>query len=228
MCAMPLNTAMTSSHALSPAKAAAELLARRQATRSLAAFIEYLDVGFIPAKHHLLLIEHLEAVERGDIPNLMVWMPPGSAKSTYASVLFPPWFMGRNPSEPILCVSNATELAVLFSRRARNIVGSERYRNVFDFGLCIDTQASGYWENERGGCFMAAGTGTSIPGRRAALGLIDDPVKGRQEADAPHIQQGQWDWYVNDFCPRLLPHAKQLVIQTRWADADLSGRFLAR
>ena len=148
--------------------------------------------------------------------------------STYASVLFPPWFMGRNPEEPIIGVSNATELAELFSRRARNIVASDRHRNVFDWGLSTDTQSVGYWENERGGCFMAAGTGTSIPGRRAALGLIDDPVKGRQDADSPHIQQKQWDWYVNDFYPRLLPHAKQLIIQTRWAEGDLSGRILDR
>jgi predicted phage terminase large subunit-like protein len=158
----------------------------------------------------------------------MVWMPPGSAKSTYGSVLFPPWYMGRHPQEPILGISNATELAELFSRRARNIVNGQRHRNVFGFGCAEDSQGAGYWENERGGSFMAAGTGTSIPGRRAALGLIDDPVKGREEADSPKIQMKHWNWYVNDFVPRLLPHASQLIIQTRWAEGDLSGRILER
>ena len=59
----------------------------------------------------------------GEIERLMVWMPPGSAKSTYASVLFPPWFMGRNPGASVLGVSNTTELAERFSRRSGEPAG---------------------------------------------------------------------------------------------------------
>jgi hypothetical protein len=51
--------------------------------------------GFEPAAHHRLLIAELEKVARGETPRLAVFMPPGSAKSTYASVLFPPWLLGR-------------------------------------------------------------------------------------------------------------------------------------
>jgi len=53
--------------------------------------------GLTPAPHHLLLIEALEAVSAGSVDRLMVLMPPGSAKSTYASLLFPPWFLQRHP-----------------------------------------------------------------------------------------------------------------------------------
>jgi predicted phage terminase large subunit-like protein len=205
-----------------------ELLARRQASESLTRFISILELGFVPASHHKLLIEHLEAIERGDIDRLMVWMPPGSAKSTYASVLFPPWFMGRNPEMPIMGISNTTDLAVVFSRRARNIVSSPEFKNVFGFGCSEDTKAADFWMNERGGSFFAAGMSTAIPGRRALLGLIDDPVKGREEADNPKNLDKQWNWYLNDFYPRLLPKARQIIIQTRWAEADLSGRVLER
>jgi len=65
--------------------AAAELLARRRARESLADYVEYLDLGFAPAAHHRLLIAALEEVERGECPRLMLFLPPGSAKSTYAS-----------------------------------------------------------------------------------------------------------------------------------------------
>jgi hypothetical protein len=64
-----------------------ELLARSHAQTSLAAYIDYLETGFRPAHHHRLLIQRLEAVARGEIPRLMVCMPPGSAKSTYVSCL---------------------------------------------------------------------------------------------------------------------------------------------
>jgi predicted phage terminase large subunit-like protein len=201
---------------------------RRQANRSLSSFIEYLDLGFVPARHHRLLIEHLEAVEAGEVERLMVLMPPGSAKSTYASVLSPPWFLGRNPQAAVLGVGNTTDLAERFSRRARNIVDSKRYRNVFGFGISEDSQAAGNWETQAGGEFFAAGIGTAIAGRRADFGLIDDPIKSREEADSDRLRQKQWDWYINDFSPRLKPGARQILIQTRWHEDDLGGRILER
>ena len=136
--------------------------------------------------------------------------------------------MGRHPTTPILGVSNTTELAERFSRRARNIVSSGRYRNIFGFGCREDTRSAGSWENERGGEFFAAGIGSAIAGRRAGLGLIDDPVKSREEADSERVREKHWDWYLNDFLTRLLPNAPQIVIQTRWHEDDLSGRILER
>src|SRR3990172_4093317 len=56
---------------------------------------KYYPVRVEPAAHHLLLCDALEKVERREIRRMMVLMPPGSAKSSYASVAFPPWFLGR-------------------------------------------------------------------------------------------------------------------------------------
>jgi predicted phage terminase large subunit-like protein len=221
----------TMSLQISPQEAATELLARRLASRSLTSFIEYLDVlppGQSPAKHHKLLIEHLEAVERGELTKLMVLMPPGSAKSTYASVLFPPWFMGRHPQDNILGVSNNIDLAETFSRRARNLVSGQRYRNAFGFGCAQDTKSASSWANEEGGTYFAAGVGTAIAGRRADLAIIDDPVRNREEADSEGVRDKQWEWYVSDFTTRLKPHARQILIQTRWHEDDLGGRLLDR
>lgn len=201
---------------------------RRGARRSLASFIEYLDIGFIPALHHRRLIEELEAVERGDTKRLMVFMPPGSAKSTYSSVLFPPWFMGRNPAHSVLGASNTTDLAETFSRRVRNIVSSQACRAVFTVGIAEDAGGAGHWENTEGGEFFAAGVGSAIAGRRADLGLIDDPIRTREEADSERIRQKHWEWYLNDFLPRLKPGARQILIQTRWHEDDLGGRILER
>src|SRR5438552_3669328 len=91
-----------------------ELLARNQAQQSLRAYIDYLEVGFRPARHHQLLIECLEAVARGEIPRLMVCMPPGSAKSTYVSCLFPAWYIGQNPVRSIIALSHNDDLAWRF------------------------------------------------------------------------------------------------------------------
>ena len=73
-----------------------------------------------PAGHQRLLIDRLEAVERGEIRRLMVFMPPGSAKSTYASVVFPVWFMGRRKRRNVIVATYATDLARKIGRRARS------------------------------------------------------------------------------------------------------------
>ena len=217
-----------SSLQLSPADAATELLLRRAARRSLPACIEVLSPDIVPAAHHRLLLDHLEAVERGDISRLMIFMPPGSAKSTYASVLFPPWFLGRNPQRSVIGASHSGELAERFGRRVRNLVGSDGFRRVFGFGLSGDNAAADRWETERGGEYYAVGVNASVTGRRADLGLIDDPVKGRAEADSETIRNRTWDWYRADFWTRLKPGGRIVLIMTRWHEDDLAGRLLAQ
>jgi predicted phage terminase large subunit-like protein len=212
----------------SPRSLLMELLARKEAAQSLARFIEYVDLGFNPAKHHQLLIRELEAVERGETKNLMVCMPPGSAKSTYTSVIFPAWFIGRNPMQSVLAASHTAELAERFGRRVRNIVAADGFSRVFDVGLADDSQAAGRWDTSKGGEYYAAGVGGSITGRRADLAVIDDPVKSREDADSERSREKAWDWYTNDLLTRLKPGARQIVVMTRWHEDDLGGRILER
>src|SRR4051794_8763086 len=72
--------------------------------------------GFAPAAHHRLLIRELQAVADGIHDRLMVFMPPGSAKSTYTSDLFPAWFLAQGRDRRIIACSNTGELASAFSR----------------------------------------------------------------------------------------------------------------
>jgi predicted phage terminase large subunit-like protein len=205
-----------------------ELLQRKQAQESLERYIAYLDIGIVPAVHHRLLIRELEAVEHGECPRLMVLMPPGSAKSTYASVLFPAWYLGRNPQRSIIAASHTEELAQRFGRRVRNFVASEAHHNIFSAGIATDFKSIGQWETEGGGEYFAVGIGGAVSGRRANLGLIDDPVRSREDADSERARETAWQWYLNDFLPRLKPEAAQIVIMTRWHEDDLGGRLLER
>jgi hypothetical protein len=175
------------------------------------------------------LIGELEAVERGECSRLMVLMPPGAAKSTYVSIVFPAWYLGRHPERSIVAASHTAELAERFGRRVRNLVSSDAHQRVFDSGgVAADRQAAGAWETERGGEYFATGIGGSVTGRRADLGIIDDPVRGREDADSERARATAWDWYINDFLPRLKPGGAVILIQTRWHEDDLAGRILGR
>jgi predicted phage terminase large subunit-like protein len=206
----------------SPEQAAAEYL-RRQAIRTNLG--EWCKAnGFFPAQHHRLLIEKLEAVLRGDIIRLAVFMPPGSAKSTYASILFPPFLMANVPTAMVLAASHTTELAERWGRRVRNLI--DDHSAELRIALSTDNQAAGRWSLKEGGEYLAAGALTGIAGFRALFGLIDDPIRSRADADSPLVRDRLWDWYLNDFRPRLIPGARQVLIQTRWHEDDLAGRAL--
>jgi predicted phage terminase large subunit-like protein len=210
------------------AAAARELLNRREAKTSLAAYISYCELGFTPAAHHKLLLGKLGAVERGEIRKLMVAMPPGSGKSEYASRIFPSWYLGNHPDRSVLACSHTQELADRFGRRVRNLFSGPAHRNVFGVSVAADSTAASRWETSAGGEYYGAGIGTAVTGRRADLGIIDDPVAGREAADSDRARETVWQWYLSDFLPRLKPNAALILIQTRWREDDLAGRILER
>ena len=203
-------------------EAAKELLNRRLIRRSLTEYARY--KGFEPAQHHKLLIEELEKVARRETRRLAVFMPPGSAKSTYASILFPPWLMQYWLNTSVLAASHTTELAEKWGRRVRNAVNDDGL--VLGIGISADNQAAGRWALTTGAEYYAAGVGTGIAGFRAGLGMIDDPIRSRQDADSELIRDRIWEWYINDFRTRLVPGAPEILIQTRWHEDDLAGRAL--
>lgn len=203
-------------------EAAKELLNRRSIRRSLTEYARY--KGFEPAQHHKLLIAELEKVARRETRRLAVFMPPGSAKSTYASILFPPWLMQYWLNTSVLAASHTTELAEKWGRRVRNAVNDDGL--VLGIGISADNQAAGRWALTTGAEYYAAGVGTGIAGFRAGLGMIDDPIRSRQDADSELIRDRIWEWYINDFRTRLVPGAPEILIQTRWHEDDLAGRAL--
>lgn len=205
-------------------EAAKFLMERRTIRSSFEAFCRF--VGFEPAAHHLLIIRELERVARGECNRLALFLPPGSAKSTYASVLFPAWYLCvRKQATAMIGASHTGDLAESFSRRVRNLIAE--HGKVLGYYLASDTRAMGYWETNKGDVYYAAGVGGNITGRRADLALIDDPIKGKEDADSEVTREKKWEWYEFDLETRLKPDAAIILIQTRWHEEDLAGKIFA-
>lgn len=199
-----------------------------RARRSLLAFTEYTNSLYAPAPHHKRICEKLEAVERGEIDRLMIFMPPRHGKSELASKRFPAWVLGRNPTRQIIAASYNSDLASDFGRNVRNIVGEPEFREVFaDVALSPDSHAANRMNTNHGGAYVAAGVGTAVTGRGAHIALIDDPFKDREEADSERRRDLVWDWYRSTLFTRLMPGGAIVLIQTRWHEDDLAGRLLA-
>lgn len=175
-----------------------------------------------PARHHRLILSHLEKVASGEIKRLMVLCPPGSAKSTFCSVLFPPWFFAQRPNLDLIGVSHSSDLAESFSGRAQSFI--RQYPGVLDYSLASENVKR--WRTSNGGVYRAAGVGGSVTGHRADGGLIDDPLRGAADAESETIRDGQWEWYQAEFYTRLKPGAWIVLVMTRWHAMDLGGRLL--
>lgn len=221
------------------------LAARRElARRSLPDFACMVDIPTVPLSedeqedrftvmklatlvaHHKLLLQKLQALVEGRIPNLMVLMPPGSAKSLYCDVVLIPWFMAYRPRSPVILASYATTIAEKQGRRARQLIASNSFYNLTGQALKADQKAAALWALENGSEFMAGGIRSGLTGNRAALGVLDDPIQGRGEAESETVRNSTWDAYIDDFCSRLRPGAPQVMILTRWHEDDPAGRIL--
>jgi predicted phage terminase large subunit-like protein len=199
-----------------------------KARRSLLAFTSYTNPQYEAARHHRLIADKLEAVERGEIDRLMIFMPPRHGKSELASKRFPAWCLGRKPTRQIIAASYNSDLANDFGRDVRNIVDEPEFRQVFaDVSLASDSHAANRMNTNHGGAYVAAGVGTAVTGRGAHIALIDDPFKDREEADSERRRELVWDWYRSTLFTRLMPGGAIVLIQTRWHEDDLAGRLLA-
>lgn len=182
-------------------------------------------IGFEPAPHHKLIIREIEALLRADdYDTLLIFAPPGSAKSSYVSVALPSWYLASHPKSSVLAASHTTTLAEKWGRRVRNLVGE--HAPTLGVTLAADSQAAGRWSLEEGGEYLAAGVGVGIAGFRSDLGIIDDPIGSREQAFSELIREKIWDWFINDFSSRLKPNAKRVVMHTRWHMDDPAGRII--
>lgn len=206
----------------------AEIQAEK-ARRSLLRFTEYTNPLYQRAAHHELIADRLQAVERGEIDRLMIFMPPRHGKSELASKRFPAWCLGRKPSRQIIAASYNSDLANDFGRNVRNLVAEPEFRQVFpEVSLAPDSQAANRMNTNHGGAYVAAGVGTAVTGRGADILLIDDPFKDREEADSERRRDTVDNWYRSTAYTRLMPGGSVVLIQTRWHEDDLAGRLLER
>jgi predicted phage terminase large subunit-like protein len=178
-----------------------------------------------PQPLHYLLLDHLEKLERGEIQNLNVAMPPGSAKSTYGSYIFPPWAMARAEAcgDRLMCLGAAhtDDFADFISGRVIGVV-QESGKQI---GLELETDGKKGWATKGGSEYKPVGVGGTITGRRGDIGMIDDPVKSAKDAKSLVVREATWEWYLNDFLTRLKPGGRQALIMTRWHEDDLAGRI---
>lgn len=206
-----------------------KLYGKLHGSKDLLAFARYINDDFESPWHIKLIAEKLTAVAEGKCKRLIINMPPRHGKSELCSKIFPIWYLGKKPKSEIIMTSYSASKAEDFTRWQRNTCESPFYRDIFpDFSICQDSRAKDQWLTTAGGGVIGAGVDGPITGRGMDFGAIDDPHKNYEEALSEVYQEKVWDWYCSTFLTRLHPGGSQILIQTRWATNDLTGRLIAR
>ncbi|MGB0971681.1 MAG: hypothetical protein ACPGVG_12065 [Mycobacterium sp.] len=105
--------------------------------------------------------------------------------------------------------------------------GSRVIRDMVErLGVGLNTRAREDWSRVEGGGIVACGIPGPITGRAVdGILLIDDPVRGRKDAESAVIRNGIWDWYSGDAFSRTHNTTSIIVVATRWHHDDLTGRL---
>ncbi len=212
------------SHDLEQVKA--EYLHRKACRSDLTTWCEHAlkPLDQAPAAHHRLLLSYLAKVASGEIKRLIVNLPPGSAKSTYVSLLFPAFFMAANRNVNVIGLSYASDLAEKFSGQLRNLIGE--HATVLGFDILPQSRSRELWHTTNGCEYRCAGITGGITGFRADIAIVDDPIRNWADAFSPVIKEMIWAEFQASVLTRLKPGGSIVVVQTRWAEDDLSGRLM--
>lgn len=164
----------------------------------------------------------------GRRPKLALMAPPQHGK-TEAACDFSAWIAGNNPDFKIIYASYSDALGIRANRTLQRTVSSEAFGKIFPLqigtkGWAANTDLIEFAGHD--GSFRNVTVGGGITGFGLDLGIIDDPFKGRADANSELIRDKTWLWFTDDFLSRLSKSAGLLIIMTRWHVDDLLGRLL--
>ena len=172
----------------------------------------------------------LERVRRGEVRRLIINMPPRSLKSIAASVAFPAFVLGHDPSRRIICVSYSGELAKKHSNDFRAVLESSSYRAAFPntrIGPFKNTETE--IELTARGFRLATSVGGTLTGRGGDIIIIDDPLKP-DDALSETKRSAANQWFTNTLLSRLDDKRSGaiVVVMQRVHIDDLTGFLLSQ
>lgn len=212
-----------------------------QARRSFWAYRQYLRPDLVKGWWQRDLAHELqafyEAMRAGERPILLVQAPPQHGKSSQV-IDFISWVAGQNPGIKTIYASFSERLGIRANLALQRIYDSPKFQATFP-GTRISTRnavtISGQTLRNREvieyvgaeGLFRNTTVRGQITGEGLDLGVIDDPIKGREEASSQTTRDKTYDWLTDDFMTRFSAKAGVLGIMTRWHIDDPFGRLIA-
>ena len=182
------------------------------------------------------LREFWNDMRAGKRPILLIQTPPQHGKSL-SVIDFIAWACGHEPELRVIYSSFSDRLGIRANLRLQRALDSKAYRRLFPQTRLNDkhivTIAERHLRNHdvlefvgHEGYFRNTTVGGSITGEALDLSVIDDPIKGRAEANSEVTREKVWNWITDDVFSRFSERAGLIMIMTRWHVDDPAGRMM--
>jgi len=180
------------------------------------------------ARHVAIIMQHLVAVERGEIKRLIIEAPPRHTKTLSVSTVFPAWYLARHPEREVILATYSQERANDLGRALRDVLQNPMHTALFPLAkIRRDQQGVKSIGIVGGGKAHAVGIGGPTTGRGAHVFVVDDPFKDRMQADSVKRRKTVIEWFSSVASTRVYKGGAIIVMATRWHEDDLSGWLLA-
>jgi predicted phage terminase large subunit-like protein len=197
----------------------------------------YTTINFLTG-HHInktctRIDEAIEDFRNGESTFLKIKMPYRHHKSQTVTRSLPSRFLGLFPEAEIIVASYGQDLSNGFSRDARSLTDGDEFKELFpDTKISPSSSGVGSWmvETDKGGKVLTGkthwvGLGGSINGKGGSLIIVDDFLKGRQDAESKKIREKIWSSFTNDIMSRRAEPCIVIVLATPWHTDDIFGRI---
>ena len=212
-----------------------------EATESFDSFMLYNEINrpfdqqfWLPRRKVLLPIcRDLEALERGELDELSISLPPRTGK-TALTEMFTIWIMLRHPERSNLYCTYSDTVAKTFYEALLEVLGDPAtymWHEVFPGSKVAHKDAKDYRldidRRKHYSSFTARSLYGSLNGTCDADGyqIMDDPHSGIEEAMNRQRLDTAWAHVENDFMTRKsVDKIKRIWIGTRWSLYDVISR----
>lgn len=201
-----------------------ELRTVAQAKTDFLQFCRRVYPGFKEGPHHRHLKPLLHNMKDGTELRLTCSMPPRFGKSETIAFLFVAWYLGHFPMHQIMMITHTADLSADFGRKVRNLIDSERYREIFpDTMVAKDKSAASNWSTTAGGKYLAIGIGANVAGHGADLLIGDDLVSEQAvlASDPDKAFADAWEYMQVGPLQRLMPSGKIIMIGCMTAETKV-------
>lgn len=216
-----------------------ELDCIRKSRKSFYAYRQYihdfkLKTGWFVKEISKEIERFYDDYKAGKRPVLVIEAPPQHGKSQSVNDGIE-WMAGKDPDLRFIYASFSERLGIRANLSLQRTAMRDKYHRIFPDTRINDRRtvtSDGYQRNremvefvERRGSFRNTTVQGSVTGETLDIGIIDDPIKGRAEANSATTREKAWNWFTDDFMTRFDEHAGLLIILTRWHLDDPVGRL---
>ncbi len=176
------------------------------------------------------IVEHLQALERGEMRRLIINMPPRSLKTISISIAWPAWLLANNPSAQIVVASYSQKLSTKQSIDTRLIMETSWYKNCFpETILAKDQNEKQKFQTTMRGHRISTSVGGSITGEGGDFLIMDDPLKP-DEAPSDVVRGSTNNWIDQTFLTRENDPktSRALLVMQRLEENDPAGHLMEK